>query len=233
MSNQQERLKTVNNMGFIFLNDNPIVNTFLVDIEKTKGYVADVGCAYGPVSLLALEKGAKVMAIDLEQEHLEVLKQNCPMHLVPYLETVKGHFPNTVSLPSNAFDAMLLARLLIFLNPEEIDRALLKAYQALKTGGYLYIISPSPLRKKWQALFPTYMEQKEQGLPWPGYIQNLWELVPEEQKNLPNTIQLIDIDSLKNGLERVGFKVSSCLSYPNTSCSEEEKDNLSCAIAYK
>ena len=233
MSSQKDRLKTVNNMGFMFLNDNPIVNTFLADIEKTKGYVADVGCAYGRISLLALEKGAKVMAIDLEQQHLEALKQNCPIHLAPYLETVTGHFPNTVSLPSDTFDAILLARLLVFLKPEEIDKALFKAYQALRAGGRLYIISPSPLRKKWQALFSTYMKQKEQGLPWPGYIQNLWTLVPDEQNNLPNTIQLIDMDSLKSGLERVGFKVTLCMSYPTTSCSEEEKDNLSCARAYK
>jgi SAM-dependent methyltransferase len=229
----KDRIKTLNNMGSMFLGENHVLKAFLDHAERTKGYFADVGTAYGHASLLALQRGANVIAVDLEQRHLDVLKENCPPDLAPHLQTICGHYPNSVSLPKERLDGILLARLLLFLREDEIEIALQKAYQSLKAGGYIYIVSPSPLRKKWAPFLPLFNTQKEKGFLWPGHIENVWDLVPEEKRRLPNTIQLIDVESLKRGLERAGFTVSFCASFSQTLPSAEERYGLSCAIAYK
>lgn len=138
-----------------------------------------------------------------------------------------------MSLPDNSFDGILLSRLLIFLSSEEIENALTQAYRALKIKGRLYILSPSPLRKKWEALLPIFQSQQEEGILWPGQIENLWDLLPSEKENLPNTIQLIDPPSLHKGLKRAGFKVESCSYYCQETPQGEEKDSLTGAIGLK
>lgn len=217
----------------MFSRKDPVFDAFLDYVDKTKGYVADIGTAFGYASLEALKRGGRVLSIDLAQDHLDALKESCPAHLAQNLETVCGHFPNTVSLPENTFDAIFLARLLIFLTPDEIDVALKVAYKALKPGGSIFILSPSPFREEWKALFPIYTAQKERGSPWPGHIDNLWTLLPDEQERLPNTIQLIDPDSLRQALMRLGFTIQQCEAYPEVSTSTEQRHSLSCAIAFK
>ena len=43
--------------------------------------VLDLGCAYGVVAIAALHAGGTVTASDLEQQHLDILRQNTPEEL--------------------------------------------------------------------------------------------------------------------------------------------------------
>lgn len=122
---------------------------------------------------------------------------------------------------------------MIFLTEEEISLALSNLYQALKKGGFIYITSACPLRKKWGALKNIYEKQKQENALWPGRIKNLWDLVPQEKENLPNQIQLIDVPSLKKGLTQVGFTVETCGYYPSAVSAHEEDFDLTYAIASK
>lgn len=227
------KIKTINNMGSMSSWPNPALNLFLDLVEKTQGYFADIGTSYGYSSIEALKRGGKVLAIDLDQRHLDSLKENCPTDYLTNLETNCGHFPNEISLPLNTFDGILISRVLIFLTPQEISLALNKIYQALKAGGILFVTSPSPLRDKWRNLKAIYDQQKLEGLKWPGKIQNLWQLVPETKISLPNEIQLIDKDSLERELTKHGFNVRNCGYYPEVFSNEEELYNLTYAIASK
>lgn len=214
-------VRTLNKMGSMFFDKDPAYIAFLEHIEQTKGYFADIGTAYGASTLEALKRGGWVIAVDLDKGHLDVLLQDCPALDKPRLETICGHFPNTVELPKNSLDGILLSRVLLFLTIDEITSAFAKAYDALKSGGLLYIVTLSPLMKKWNHVRPLYEKQKLEGSSWPGQIDNLWELRPEEEAILPNKIQLIDSDSLKKGLRQAGFKVQSCDYYPKDQNNEE------------
>src|SRR3990167_10702668 len=140
-------IRTLNKMGSMFFDTDPAYIAFLEHIKQTKGYFADIGTAYGYSTLEALKRGGRIIAVDLEKRHLDVLLQDCLPLYKPRLETICGHFPNNVELPKNSLDGILLSRILIFLTPDEITSAFAKAYDALKSGGLLYIVNPSPLMK--------------------------------------------------------------------------------------
>jgi SAM-dependent methyltransferase len=227
------RTKTLNNMGFMFKHRDPVLDAFLKHVENTKGHFADIGTAFGFATLEALKRGGSVLAIDLDQGHLEVLLKECPDSDRARLETQNGHFPNSIDLSENAFDGILLSRVLIFLTHNDIDLALSKLYKALKPGGSLFLTSPSHLRKKWMALRPSHEQQKIAGARWPGRTENLWEIIPDTHSILPNTIQLIDVESLSRGLIEAGFMINECGYTPKEDTPDQEAADLCYAIASK
>jgi SAM-dependent methyltransferase len=228
-----DRVKTLNNMGYMFLEPDPALTNFLDHVERTQGRFADIGTAFGHATLEALKRGGQITAIDLDQRHLDILLEKCPTAHKSHLEAHCGHFPGTVNLPSNTYDGILFSRVLIFLTQNEISLALSKIYTSLKEGGIAYITAPCPLRKKWQPLRPIYETQKLGNEPWPGRIENLWDLMPEHKEILPNTIQLIDAPSLEQGLTQAGFKIETCAYYPTSDMSVEEAFTLTYSIASK
>lgn len=231
--NNTYRTKTLNQMGWMFSHSDPVLTAFLTHVHNSHGYFVDIGAAYGYATLEALRHGGRVLAIDIDQRHLDVLLKECPPPYRSALETVCGHFPNTIDLPENTFDGILLSRVLIFLQGKEIDLALTKIQKTLKPGGIVYISSPSPLRKKWALLKPIYEEQKAAGFPWPGYIENLWKILPDLESILPNSIQLIEAQSLRKGLLKAGLIVETCDYTPKEDTPYEEAFNLCYAMASK
>lgn len=227
------RTKTLNQMGWMFSYPDPALVAFLTHVHNSRGYFADIGAAYGYATLEALQRGGSVLAVDIDQRHLDVLLTECPPSHQSRLETLCGHFPKTIDLPENTFDGILLSRVLIFLKGKEIDLALTKIQKALKPGGVVYISSPSPLRKKWAQLRPIYEEQKAVGMSWPGYIEDLWEIIPDLESILPNSIQLIDVQSLLKGLLKAGLIVKVCDYSPKEDTPEEDAFNLCYALASK
>ncbi|MBM3468752.1 MAG: class I SAM-dependent methyltransferase [Alphaproteobacteria bacterium] len=232
-ASRERNIPTLNSFGNMFFNSNPALAAFLKHVARTNGYFADIGAAYGHASLEALKKKGKVLAIDLDQRHLEKLEKDCPLPHKARLERQCGHFPNEITLPLETFDGILLSRVLIFLTHKEISSALSKIYASLKSGGYVYIVSPSPFKKKWVPLRPLYEEQKLKGSPWPGTIENLWDILPEERSRLPNNIQMIDSDSLQKGLINAGFVVEKCTYYPKSSRLSDGLLEVCYAIASK
>lgn len=60
----RNRIKTANQMGFMFLSDN-LIKQKLRHLIHPHTVIADIGCAYGVDTLESLKAGAKVIAIDL------------------------------------------------------------------------------------------------------------------------------------------------------------------------
>lgn len=227
------RIKTLNSMGYMFSSPNPAFIAFLDHVERTQGHFADIGAAFGHSTFEALKRGGHVTAIDLDQHHLDILVEECPSTQRSRLEIQCGHFPNTISLSSNAYDGILLSRILVFLTQAEISLALSESYKALSEGGSIYVVCPGPLGKKWQPVRPIYNQQKLRNDPWPGRIENLWDFMPEQKGTLPNTVQLIDSESLEQGLIRTGFSIETCAYYPVSDTAHHEALALTYAIGLK
>src|SRR4051794_35560264 len=107
-----DRVKTLNNMGYMFLEPDPALTGFLGHVERTQGRFADIGTAFGHATLEALKRGGQITAIDLDQRHLDILLEKCPTAHKSHLEAHCGHFPGTVNLPSNTYDGILFSRVL-------------------------------------------------------------------------------------------------------------------------
>lgn len=199
----RNRIQTTNQMGFMFLNDN-IVRQKLREYVYPGMVVADIGCAYGVDTIMLLEQGATVVAIDMNPDHLTVLLEKTRLY-THRLELLNGRFPEDfISAP---LDAMLLSRVLIFLTPEEVQPTLQKAYNSLKAGAPLYIVTPSPYNENWEPIRKQFDLFRQKNPTDPYLAQNIDSLIPAVAPYLPEKILLFDTVALKHHLENCGFKI--------------------------
>lgn len=207
---ERNRLKTKNNMGFAHLTPSKATQELYKQAETQKGTYADIGAAYGVDTIYMVKAGAHVVAIDLETQHLDVLKKQLNVEDQQRLETRCQRFPEEVCLESETYDAILLSRILIFLTPDALDVTLKNVYRALKVGGKVYVITISPFSDKWEPVLSIFNEHKKLFPAQPLLVSNLWELLPRTRFFLPQRIQVFDQDSLKYSLEKNGFQVIDC-----------------------
>src|SRR5262249_17712422 len=66
---------TLNRTGVMVEHLIPYSKEFAEYAGGCGGEVLDLGCAYGIASIAALERGARVVALDMEQKHLDILEQ--------------------------------------------------------------------------------------------------------------------------------------------------------------
>lgn len=207
---ERNRLRTKNQMGFAHLTPLKITQDFYTQAETQKGMYADIGSAYGIDTIHIVKLGARVVAIDLEQQHLDILQQQLSPQEQQRLETRCQRFPEAVSLELAHYDAILLSRLLLFLTPDSVVEALKKVYKALKVGGKVYIITVSPFSESWELIKPAFEEHQKLFPTQPFFVSNLWKILPQTRLFLPQSIQLFDQKALKNVLEQTGFEVIDC-----------------------
>ncbi|MGN6671030.1 MAG: class I SAM-dependent methyltransferase [Candidatus Nucleicultricaceae bacterium] len=224
---------TLNGMGYTNTEHNPALDAFLLRVEETKGTFADIGAAFGYASIAALKRGGKVVAIDLDEGHLDELMHNTPEHLRDNLVCKVGHFPNNVKLPDSSFDGILMAKVLLFYTAEEIEAVLRTVYALLKPGGCFYVTSPSPFRKSLEIYRAQYETQREQGNAWPGRVYDYTKKFPSHQGQLPDELQFIDETSLYAGLSEAGFKVMDMGYWPLDNHQRREAFDVVYAIAEK
>lgn len=210
MVDERNRLKTNNHMGFAHITPLKATQELYKLAREQKGIYGDIGAAYGVDTLQLLEEGARVVAIDLDQSHLDILKDQLNEEQLSRLDIRCQRFPEEVHLEKDSYDGLLLSRILIFLTPENLDTALTHVYQALKPGGRVFIITVSPFSEKWDGVASAFKEHKKILPKEPFYVTNLWDLVPFTQAFLPPAIQLFDQKSLMNVLEKVGFSIIEC-----------------------
>lgn len=112
-----------------------------LDIRKGMR-VLDVGCGVGRFTLpLAASVGAdgEVVALDLQFEMLERLKDNAAAAGVSNIITVEGG-AGEGKLPSEKFDRVLMASVLGEIPPNKRAEALRETRQVLEPDGILYVV---------------------------------------------------------------------------------------------
>ena len=187
---------TKNKHGFTY-NLSPFGNAFVAFAEKASHPLVDIGCAFGVASIPALEMGADVIAIDLEETHLESLMKNVPAHLSKKIKTIRARFPD-VDFPASSISGVYMSQVLPFLSGQEIENGIEKIYNWLIPGGKLFIVSFTPYIDHVSSFIPVYEHRKNNKIEWAGYIDDLskYSLDPNISKNLPNKINHIDADDL-------------------------------------
>lgn len=207
---ERNRLKTKNQMGFAHLTPLKITQDLYIQAEIEKGIYADIGSSYGVDAIHMIKLGARVVAIDLESQHLDILTQQLTPAERQRIDVRCQRFPEEVNLELDRYDAILLSRILLFLTPDSLKESLEKVYKALKNGGKVYIITVSPFSDKWDLVKLAFEEHQKLFPNQPLMVPNLWELLPQTRTTLPKSIQLFDQGALKTVLEESGFKVIDC-----------------------
>lgn len=173
--------------------------------------VMDIGCAYGVAVIPALKNDATVIAIDLDERHLNILVQRTPKNLLKKLICVKGKFPNKFEFLESSISCVHLSLVLSFLNGKEVTLGLKKIYKWLHPLGEIFIINHSPFIKMIENYLPMYEEKKERGDLWPGFIEDITEKSSKNKyiNNIPKSVHQFDIDTLIRELEYNNFSIEA------------------------
>ena len=201
-------IPTLNNTGWMTESLDAMSTDFARHAGTLEDEVLDIGCAYGIATMAALESGARVVACDIEPKHLEILADRVPEGWRDRLRCQAGAMPG-VDFPANSFGALLAARVLHFLNGDEVTATIRKMYQWLRPGGRAYLVADSPYVGPWRDRAPEYERRKAAGDPWPAFYDDYVRFLPPgtPQSEHPDYINPMDPDVLSRVCEEAGFEI--------------------------
>jgi SAM-dependent methyltransferase len=201
------RVPTLNKMGWMHPIVDPITAEFLELSKSERRPMLEIGAAFGYASKIALENGANLWVNDLEARHLEHLKSNLEPDELGRANFVAGHFPIDFQGITGKFAAILAVRVFHFYKPAEFQEAILKLFEILVPGGRVYIVVESPYLKTWAMHVPEYEARKSAGDPFPGLIDNVYQVHPDLKDYAQPTILFLDAETLVREFSKVGFKI--------------------------
>lgn len=199
---------TLNGMGFMLARLDEISQAFVeFAAGAAPGPALDVGAAYGVATLAALRRGAHVIANDIEPRHLEILQTRVPAGQRPRLTIRPGAFPGGLESPAASLGAVLLARVMHFFDGPTIERSVEKLNDWLRPGGTVFVVVESSVFLEVPRLRRLYESRRRRGQPWPGFVRNLKQYVPERADRLPDQIHYLDEDELSRCFVAGGFQL--------------------------
>lgn len=208
LPDQVGNIPTLNEMGVMCVHEGWLYSQYLTQI-KTGEQALDIGCAYGRTVVDAAKRGAFVCANDLSEDQLKILEETVksePFHT--QITYQSGDFLTGV-YPSNTYDKILIASVLHFMSPSEIQAALDKIAAILKPGGKVYILtaSPVPYLSTSTSFSEEYYRRKSQGDEWPGYFTNTLAYLPQLKGKIPEKCTFSDLEPLIKIVKKSGLVV--------------------------
>ena len=200
-------IKTLNNMGYMTSGLDAYSQAFVDFAPAAPGPALDIGAAYGVASLAALSRGARVIANDIDDRHLEILRGRAPEHIQSRLSLMPGSFPDGIDFAPESVGAVLICRVMHFFDGPAIERAAAKAMRWLAPGGKVFAVGETPFIGTAKGFFPTYEARVKAGEPWPGIVENVGAHDPKRAGNLPSRMHLLDEPTLRRVFTQAGFVV--------------------------
>ncbi len=194
---------TRNKFGFdaVRSEHNWVIDTFLTDV-KPKMTVLDVGAGYGALSRETLDRGATVISNDIDCKHLLYILKHLTREKRSRLH-LNSEDIRTLKLENNSLDLIAFDQVLHFFKGAEIDALLTKSYRWLKPHGKIYIIVMSNEHHSFRHKI-DYDKNKE----WPGEdLVVPRKHLPKLAYALPATVHVMSIQTLRNHLEKIGYKI--------------------------
>ena len=198
---------TLNRTGIMLETLTPCSQSFAEYAGQCEGEVLDIGCAYGVATVAALEQGARVLAMDMAQPHLDILAERIRKEAKHRLVTQKGLLPD-IDFEEERFGAIHASRVIHFLTPEDVQKSLQKMYRWLQPGGKLFLVSDSPYVGYWASKASEYEARKAAGDLWPGYIDDVSKYFNKKDiDGAPSIINPLDPDIFSRECIAVGFDI--------------------------
>ncbi|MBN9565047.1 MAG: class I SAM-dependent methyltransferase [Alphaproteobacteria bacterium] len=208
--NNGMRIPTLNKMGDMLLYLDEITTAFIDQSDPARGPILDVGCAYGYISSLCLEKELTVTALDIEPRHIAVLEEQTLNHHKKRLTTVVNRFPDHTPFEDNTFQHILVARVFNFMDDHQTAAAAKKLYQWLKPGGKVFVTVESPYLKYWLNFVQYFEARKKAGVEAPGLLTDPHHIAPTRSPYFPDMLNFHDPDTLSQFFIDAGFKIETC-----------------------
>jgi SAM-dependent methyltransferase len=203
-------IPTLNKQGYMLSTLDAYTQAFVDYAATCKKPVVDIGAAYGITSVPALKTGAKVIAVDTDQRHLDILRSQVPVKLHKNLTALCAEFPEQLSFAPASIGAFLVSRVVHFFVPERLELAIRKMEDWLAPEGKVFLTAETSYLKNWETFIPVYEKRKAAGDKWPGFVEDVMHYAPERGKLLPPTMLHLDPDVLRRVFAEVGFIIEIC-----------------------
>jgi SAM-dependent methyltransferase len=197
---------TLNGHGFMNTRVHAYMEAFIAFAKTSATPAADIGAAYGVATIPALEAGATVIAVDLDERHLEILRQRVPDHCLVRLRTIAASFPEDLLFDRGSTGAFLLSNVVHFLSPDRFQKAVQCMLYWLVAGGKVFLLAASPYLGDCRSFVPEYEARKGGGDPWPGYTTEVFKYAPS-WKGAFSSVLFLDPDVLCRVFDQAGFVV--------------------------
>ena len=206
------RIPTLNNFGWMLTINVEHSDQFIEHASKSPDWSLDIGCAYGIHTLAAIRGGGRVVAVDLDARHLEILRSQLEPALSDRLQVSCGAFPD-VELPVRQFGTILCSRVLHFMDPETLQRAVARIANLLLPGGKVFVAVVTPYHRLIETFIPEYEQRKKAGDPWPGFVTDVrvhhTEQLQREQIG-SKPMHFMEPPTLRAVFENAGLVVEHC-----------------------
>ncbi|MCP5002452.1 MAG: amino acid adenylation domain-containing protein, partial [Planctomycetes bacterium] len=200
-------IPTLNRTGFMLERLNAYSEYFADYAGQCEGEVLDIGCAYGVATIAALERGGRVLAVDMEQRHLDILQDRIRDVVKKRIRTQQGLLPG-INFEDEFFAAIHAGRVIHFLSPDDVKVTIQKMYRWLQPGGKLILTTDTPYAGYWASKAPDYESRKKTGDLWPGFIENVSEFFDAQViEGGPSLINPLDPDVLNRECSAAGLVV--------------------------
>jgi len=241
------RVQTLNEFGAM----SPTFDTATMQfIENSAGKkVLEIGAGYGKVMAEVLSKNpaTEYHINDLDERHLFIAAKNLATKLAthnlsdnkisPQIQYLPGDISNKNFVINDKYDAILIARVMHFFDPQQMDLVIAKIAQALKPNGRVYVVAITPYVKRYQAFIPVYEQRLATNEAYPGYVESLrdWLNVEVTSTSQQTTISkgafmFLDDRILIRAFSKAGLKIicsaTEDLGYPSESWSLDGRENV-------
>ena len=178
---------------------------------------------------------------DLDERHLFIASHNLKSTELDksVLDKVKFTPGDIVAgLPTlEKYDAILVARVLHFFSPEQLEKAITNIKNLLNPGGSVYIVAITPYVSRYKSFIAEYENRVRAQEEFPGYVISLKDWVDKESttaSQLANISQdpfmFLDKPVLTRLFEKYGFKITkcetACLGYESEAWSYDGRENV-------
>jgi SAM-dependent methyltransferase len=214
-----EMVQTHNGYGWTSTVPNQITVALLAWLsllEQRHPLVLDIGAGLGVGTLPLLEAGARVIALDLEGSHLDMIRQEAERRsLAEGLTTEVGEFPG--SLGYQQLDAIHCSNVLHFLPGRLIESGAARMHEWLRPGGKVFIQVGTVYAGHITRLLPIFEERRSSGIKWPGETSSPREFVAAEFRDAtPVFMNYLDAMPVVEAFTAAGFVLERAWYYTRT-----------------
>jgi SAM-dependent methyltransferase len=239
------RIQTLNKKGAVSPISDKVTSEFIK--FSTNHTVLEIGGAYGKVMIEALAKDHNVSyhLNDLDPRHLFIAAHNLEIYLetskldkstTNQVKFISGDITSEL-ITQTKYDAILVARVLHFFSPQQLENAVANIYNLLKPGGKVYVIAITPYVKRFESFIPEYERRVLNKNQFPGYVLSLKDWVNNSVTDVnqiaamhDEPFMFLDINILTRLFKKHNFRILECkmigLGYSSKSWSLDGRENV-------
>lgn len=163
--------------------------------------VLDIGCAHGVAALAAKQRGARVLANDVDLEELQSRGgESLGLELLP------GRFPQELHPAPESLDAVHASSVLHFLTGRQLEIGAAKIARWLRPGGRVWVHAATPWLGPFAAFGAEFARRQAAGEAWPGWIENTRHFSQHRLlAQLPKSLHLLEEATLRRVFETTGL----------------------------